>query len=99
MKITILDAATLGDDLDVGVLRVTDADTLTVWPSTAPEELADHAAGADVLILNKIKIGEAQLAMPALRGVRLICLVATGYDNVDVAACRARGVGVANVRG
>ena len=99
MNIVILDAATLGEDLDAGVLRISDGDTLTVWPSTAPDELEAHVAGAEVLVLNKIKIGEAQLALPAMRDVRLICLVATGYDNVDVAACRACGVGVANVRG
>ena len=99
MNITILDAATLGEDIDVGVLRVSEGDVLTAWPSTSPDELAEHVKGADVLILNKIKIGEAQLSMPEMQGVRLICLVATGYDNVDVAACRAHGVGVANVRG
>ena len=53
MNITILDAATLGDDLDVGVLRASEGDALTVWQSTTPAELAEHAAGAEVLILNK----------------------------------------------
>lgn len=99
MRIAILDAATLGEDIDVSVLRTGEADTLTVWPSTAPDELAAHADGAEVLVINKIKIGEAQLSLPALKDLKLICLVATGYDNVDVEACRRHGVGVANVRG
>ena len=99
MKIVVLDAGTLGEDIDVGVLRVGEADSLTVWQSTTSEELADHASGAEVLVINKIKIGEAQLSMPELGRVKLICLVATGYDNVDVEACRHHGVGVANVRG
>jgi glycerate dehydrogenase len=69
-----------------------------VWQGTDAGDVKVRITGADVVILNKIKIHEGVLpdgdACP-----RLICVSATGYDNIDLRACRARGVAVANVRG
>ncbi len=96
MKIHVLDAATLGEDLDLSPLSA--VGEVTAWSSTSPELVTERLAGADVAVVNKIKISKANLpegdACP-----RLICLCATGYDNVSVADCRERGVGVANVVG
>lgn len=96
MKIHILDAATLGDDLDL--IPLSSVGEVTAWQFTPPESVTERLAGADVVVVNKIKIHKGNLpegeACP-----KLICLCATGYDNVNVQDCRERGVGVANVVG
>ncbi len=96
MKIVVLDAATLGEDLDLSPLD--SEGEVTAYPFTPAELVRDRITGVDAVILNKIRIGEAQLP-PIDCGPRLICIAATGYDNIDLAACRAHGVAVANVRG
>ena len=69
----------------------------TAYDRTAPADVVARADAADVLMINKVRIGAAELdAMPRLR---LICVSATGYDVVDVAAARERGVVVCNCPG
>ncbi|KAA3654473.1 MAG: D-2-hydroxyacid dehydrogenase [Proteobacteria bacterium] len=67
------------------------------YPDTTPDQIVPRLQDAQVAVINKLRIDEAVLAqLPALR---MIALAATGSDNVDLAACRARGVVVSNVRG
>jgi glycerate dehydrogenase len=54
-------------------------------------------AEADIAVVNKLPITE-QVLVRATR-LRMIAIAATGSDNVDLAACRARGIVVSNVRG
>ncbi len=95
MKIVILDADSIGRDLDYAALER--FGEVTLWPSTSPAQLGERIADAECLLLNKVKITAE--ALENARRLRLICVAATGYDNVDVGTCRARGVAVANVRG
>ena len=95
MNIVVLDAATLGSDLDLSLFEK--YGELTVYQSTAPEEIPAHLSGADVAILNKVKLGPAQLKCSD--ALKLICICATGFDNVDVDYCRAHGIAVTNVVG
>lgn len=95
MNITVLDADTIGRDVSLEPLYA--LGDVTVYPATAPDELPAHAAGADVLVLNKVKVNATTLPDPA--GVKLICLAATGTDNVDIAFCREHGIAVCNVVG
>ena len=94
MRIVVLDAATLGDDLSLAPLD--EVGDVTVWRTTAPEETAARVREADVVILNKIRLNESNLSGSR---VRLICVAATGYDNIDTAWCRAHGITVSNVVG
>lgn len=95
MKISVLDAATLGADIDLSVFSA--FGEVAVYPTTLPEEMAAHTKGAEVLVLNKVKCnGETLKEADSLR---LICVAATGYDNIDVAYCRRRGIAVCNVVG
>ena len=65
--------------------------------STAPAEVAARLADADIAIVNKRPITAAVIGgCPRLK---LIAVAATGTDNVDLAAARARGIAVSNVRG
>ncbi len=93
MKIVMLDAGTLGADLDLS--PVTSLGEVDVYTASAPYEVVSRLAGADVAVLNKVKMTREVLeALPALR---LICVTATGYDNIDLDCCRERGVTLCNV--
>ena len=92
MKIVVLDAETLGADLDLSPLLELGA--VTVYGNTAPEEISSRIADQNVIVSNKIKLNESNLKDAAQ--MQLICLAATGYDCVDTAYCRSRGIGVCN---
>ena len=95
MKLTVLDAATLGNDLNLQIFeRFGD---LTVYSATNADEIVSHLADADIAIVNKVKLRADTLAF--LPKLKLICLAATGYDNVDLEYCRANGIAVCNVVG
>ncbi|MGI9106909.1 MAG: D-2-hydroxyacid dehydrogenase [Pyrinomonadaceae bacterium] len=67
------------------------------YAETHPAEVVERLRGASIAVVNKVKIGRAELAeLPALR---LIAVAATGTDNIDLKSCRERGVAVTNVRG
>ena len=95
MKITVLDAATFGDDIDLSLFAA--VGDLRIIGMTAPHEIAANCADADVIILNKIKINRNTLPPPTT--VKLVCVAATGVDNIDVDYCREQGIAVCNVRG
>ena len=95
MKICFLDTGTLGDDLSLD--SFSEFGEVVTYPSTAPSEVLARAQGADVLVVNKVKLNRTTLGENPT--VRLICLAATGYDNVDTAFCREKGIGVCNVIG
>ncbi len=95
MNIVILDAATLGMDLDLTPFN--QFGDVTIYQSTSVQELELHALVADVLILNKFIIREDQFKK--LPNLKLICLTATGYNNIDVVKAKEYGVGVTNVAG
>ena len=95
MKITVLDAETIGADVSMEVFSP--FGEVTVYASTSPDEVALHAAGAEVLLLNKVRLNAENL-----RGcdtLRLICVAATGFDNIDLDYCRSHGIAVCNVVG
>ena len=94
-KIVVLDAGTLGDDLSLAPLN--EIGEVTVYRVSPPETVRERITGADAVILNKVRIGEDQLPEEGAPGI--ICVAATGFDNIDLEACRRHGVAVANVRG
>ena len=94
-KIVVLDAGTLGDDLSLSPLEA--VGEVTVYRVSPPDTVRERITGADAVILNKVRIGEDQL--PAEGAPGIICVAATGFDNIDLGACRRHGVAVANVRG
>ncbi|MGH8225342.1 MAG: NAD(P)-dependent oxidoreductase [Gammaproteobacteria bacterium] len=94
-RLAFLDLATLDrDDLDLEPIAA-QAETVVRWPTTSADELQTHMADADAVIVNKVRLGAEAFA--AARP-RIICLAATGTDNVDLAAARKTGVAVANIR-
>lgn len=95
MKIVILDKNTLGEDIDLS--PITDLGETAVYGNTSADEVHDRAKDADVIIVNKIKLGEFNLKNAV--NLKLICVAATGYDNIDIAYCKAHGIAVCNVPG
>lgn len=68
---------------------------LTVYDRTSPNQLIDRCRDAYAVITNKVVIDAA--AIDALPSLRYIGVLATGYNNVDIAAARRAGVTVCNV--
>lgn len=91
--------------LDLGTVSHGDLDTqplaavlpgLEFHEQTPQPEVAARIAGCEVVLLNKCRVTREMMA--ANPQLRLVALTATGVDNVDVAAAREFGVGVANLR-
>ena len=95
MKIVILDAKTLGDDLEFSQFEK--LGEVTVYPTTSQLQLEERIKDAEVIIVNKIKLNESNLK--DVKKLKLICVTATGYDNIDINYCWQREIGVCNVKG
>ena len=95
MKIAVLDAGTLGDDLSLSPLS--EFGEVAIYRETPPELVAERVSDADIAVLNKVKLGGNNLG--GAKKLKLICITATGFDNVDTAYCRTARIGVCNVVG
>lgn len=93
MKIVVLERNSVGTDIPVDYSALGE---VTYYPNTVTvEEVKERIADADIVVSNK-----APMRAEALQGapnVKLICEFATGYDNVDIAYCKEKGIKVANV--
>ena len=96
MKTAFLDYKTVDPgDLDLSPLRNI-TPNLILHDKTAPEEINERIQDADIIIINKIKLDVANLYQA--KKVKLICLVATGTDNVDLVAANKQGITVCNIK-
>jgi len=95
MKIVLLDAKTLGDDLDLGVFDA--FGEVTLYPTTAAEETPGRISDAEIVITNKVVI--TRKMMQNSPKLKLVCIAATGMNNVDLEAAEALGITVKNVAG
>ena len=93
-RIVFLDAATLSEA--VVLPRPAFPHQWTNYASTAPDEVASRAKAAEIVVTNKVSLDAAAIA--ALPELRLIAIAATGFDHVDLAAARAAGIAVTNIR-
>ncbi len=94
MKIVVLDGYTLNPG-DNPWTRLAQLGELTVYDRTPAERILERAGAAEVLLTNKTPLSAPTLAQ--LATLRFISVLATGYNIVDVAAARRRGVPVSNV--
>ncbi len=96
MNITYLDGYTLNPG-DLSWEPLEELGDFTVYDRTKPEDIVTRAADADIILSNKVFLSADTLAQ--LPKLRYIGVTATGYNNVDLAAARERGITVTNVRG
>ncbi len=95
MKVVVLDALSLGKDLDLSPLSR--FGEVMVYDASTGEEAMERLRDCEVAVLNKVRLSRDILENA--KRLRLICETATGYDNIDLAACRMLGIAVTNVAG
>lgn len=93
MKLVVLERNSVGTDVDVSCFER--FGEVEYYPNTVAENTAERVKDADIVIANKAPMNENTLKDAP--NVKLICLFATGFDNVDLAYCKSRGIKVANV--
>lgn len=93
MRIAVLDANTLGEDLDLSPLE--SFGEVLEYPTTAPCQMHERLKGVTVAVVNKIKMNRETLE--GADGLKLICVAATGFDNIDREYCAEKGIAVCNV--
>jgi len=94
MKIVILDALTYGDTSLAGFESLGD---VVVYQTTSADETAQRVREAEVIVTNKVVISDA--VMESAPSLKLICVAATGTNNIDHEAAVRRGIRVKNVAG
>lgn len=94
MKIVILDALTYGDTSLVGFEALGD---VVVYQTTSADETIERVREAEVIVTNKVVINDA--VMEAAPSLKLICVAATGTNNIDHDVAALRGITVKNVAG
>lgn len=93
MKIVILEAKTIGEDIDMTIFN--NIGETVIYDLTKKEELKERLQGFDVAVINKSKFDKELLSK--CKDLKLICVTATGYDNIDVEYCSENGIAVCNV--
>jgi glycerate dehydrogenase len=95
-RITVLDGHTLNPgDLDWSALEA--LGDLTVYDRTAPGEVVERCQGSEIVLSNKVPLISEHFA--ALPDLKLVSVLATGFNIIDTAAAKERGVTVCNVAG
>ena len=93
MKLVILERNSVGTDVDVSCFEK--FGEVTCYPNTVAANTAERVKDADIILANKAPLNESTLKDAP--NVKLICLLATGFDNVDLAYCKSRSIKVTNV--
>lgn len=96
MKLAILDALTLGEDVNLDTFK--DFGYLEIYPITkTKEETVERVKDKHIIITNKVVIDKE--VMDNAPYLKLICVAATGYNNIDINYAKQKGIAVTNVAG
>lgn len=95
MKIVFLDAETFGEVSFLPFLQK--LGTTTIYPLTSPEQTLSRVHDADIVLTNKVVLNRSILEHSSQ--IKLICVTATGMNNVDVEFAQQRGIVVRNAVG
>jgi glycerate dehydrogenase len=94
MKIVLLDALTFGETDLSGFNKLGEVE---IFQTTSKEQTQDRITNADVIVTNKVVITKEH--MLACENLKLICVAATGMNNVDLVSAKELGIEVKNVAG
>jgi glycerate dehydrogenase len=95
MKIAVLEKVSLGNDLDISYFN--EFGEVAYYENTVAGEVAQRVEDVDVIIANKVPLNENTIG--GAKNLKIICETATGYNNVDLEYCKAKGIRVTNVKG
>lgn len=95
MKIVFLDTKTIGEDIDLTSFE--DLGEVITYPFSTTQEAAERTRDADVIILNKVRINEESIG--SATRLKLVCVTATGTDNLDKEYLASRNICWRNVAG
>lgn len=95
MKIVFLDAKTIGDDCDMDQFR--QLGEVVVYDYSTEENMPERVKDADVLVVNKMEMNEGTLS--TAERLKLVCVTATGTNNLDKEYLAARNIQWRNVAG
>jgi glycerate dehydrogenase len=96
MEITFLDRATI-DLNDMDFSSIESCGTFTSYAGSTHEEIIKRIRTTDVIITNKVLITKP--VIESCKELKLISVIATGYNNVDLDSARDKGITVCNVAG
>ncbi len=95
MKIVFLDAKSIGEDVSLSGYEA--LGEVVRHDFSTPEEARERTADADVLVLNKVPVNEESIGKA--KNLKLVCVTATGTDNLDKEYLKERGIAWRNVAG
>lgn len=95
MKLVFLDRKTIGEDISLECFH--NLGEIELYDFTAPDEVPARVKDADVVIINKIRIDEQ--AIKDAKNLKLVCVTATGTNNLDKDYLKSRGIAWRNVAG
>ncbi|MFT5635594.1 MAG: glycerate dehydrogenase [Cognaticolwellia sp.] len=96
MRAVFLDYQTFSPSLDLSALKQV-VDKLDLHATTAPEQVLQRSENTEIILSNKVVLDSNTLKK--LPNLKLICITATGINNVDIGADRELGIAVTNVSG
>ncbi|MCD8028074.1 MAG: hydroxyacid dehydrogenase [Erysipelotrichaceae bacterium] len=94
-RIVMLQSESLGKDVDLSKLK--QLPNITIYETTEQSQVREKILNADIVITNKNLMNEDTLH--DLKQLKLICLTATGVNNVDLDYCQDRQIQVRNIKG
>ena len=95
MKIVFLDAASLGSDTDYSEFEK--LGEVVRYPASSPEEVPARIVDADVMVINKVPVNEKTIG--SAQNLKLVCVTATGTNNLDKEYLASRGIELAQCGG
>lgn len=95
MKIVFLDRATIGDDIDLSEFN--ELGEVIIYEYSTPEQIPERISDADAIVLNKMPINESTIGQA--KNLKLVCVTATGTNNLDKEYLDKKGIEWRNVAG
>ena len=95
MKIVFLDAKTIGDDIDLSKFNL--LGEVVTYDFSTSDEVPERVADADVIITNKVEINQESVGLAT--NLKLVCVTATGTNNLDKSFLEDKGIAWRNVAG
>ena len=95
MKIVFLDVKTIGEDIDLSAFDA--LGEVVKYDFSTPEEARERTRDAEVIVLNKVEINEASIG--EAKNLKLVCVTATGTNNLDKEYLAEKGIAWRNVAG